>query len=315
MDVLLILTYGAFCWAMFKIFKIPVNKWSLTTVILGGVIMMATLLAGMAYFHPASISARSYFVTTPIVPNVKGKVIEVAVKANEPLKKGDVLCKLDPLPFQAKVDNIKAQMALAKKRLKDSKTLVAAKAGNKFDVEKYDTQVKTLKAQLVNAQFDLDSTIIKAPTEGFVTQLRLRPGMMAVPLPLAPIMTFVQTDEPIFVAGFSQQPMQNIKKGNHAEIIFPGIPGRIFQGKVKRILGALAEGQLMPSATMLKVSKNYPEGLIPVIIEFEHDMSDFFIPMGSIGTVAVYSERWHPVTILRKMLMRMKSWQNFAKFH
>lgn len=315
METLLILTYSSVCWIIFKVFKIPVNKWSLTTVVLGGVVMMGTILAGMAYFHPASISARSYFLSTPIVPNVKGKVIEVLVKANEPLKKGDLLCKIDPTPYQAKVDNINAQLALARKRLEQSQTLAEAQAGSGFEVEQNETNVRSLEAQLVNAQFDLDSTIIKAPTDGFVTQLRLKPGMMAVPLPLAPIMTFVHTDEPIFVAGFSQQPMQNIKVGNHAEIIFPGIPGRIFQAQVKTILGALAEGQLTPSGTLVKAGKNFPEGLIPVVIEIKDDMSGFFIPMGSIGTVAVYSERWHHVTIIRKMLMRMKSWQNFAKFH
>lgn len=315
METLLILTYSTVCWVIFKVFRIPVNKWSLTTVVLGGVIMMGTILAGMAYFHPASVSARSYFLTTPVVSNVRAKVVEVNVTPNVPLVKGDILCKLDPIQFQAKVDEVSAQLALARKRLDESQVLAEAAAGSKFDVEQYETEVKSLEAKLVNAQFDLDSTEIKAATDGFVTQLRLRPGMMAVPFPVAPIMTFVHTDEPIFVAGFSQQPMQNIKVGNHAEVIFPGVPGRIFQGKVKQILGALAEGQLIPAATMVKVTTNYPEGLIPVVIEFEEDMSEFFLPMGSIGTVAVYSERWHHVTIIRKMLMRMKSWQNFARFH
>ncbi len=315
METLLILTYSSVCWLIFKIFKVPVNKWSLTTVVLGGVIMMGTIMAGMAFFHPASISARSYFVSTPIVPNVKGKVVEVVVQPNEPLKKGDVLFKLDPIPFQARVDNLAAQLELAHKRLQQSKELSAAQAGSEFEVEQYETDVRSLEAQLVDARFNLESTVIKAPTDGFVTQLRLRPGMMAVPLPLAPVLTFVHTDQPIFVAGFGQQPMQNIKVGNEAEVIFPGIPGRIFKAEVKNILGALAEGQLSPSGTMIKAGKNFPEGLIPVIIEFHDDLSSFFIPMGSIGTVAVYSERWHHVTIIRRMLMRMKSWQNFAKFH
>ncbi len=49
METLLILTYASVCWLVFKIFKIPVNKWSLTTVVLGGVAMLGVLLAGMAY--------------------------------------------------------------------------------------------------------------------------------------------------------------------------------------------------------------------------------------------------------------------------
>ena len=315
METLLMLTYASLCWLIFKIFKIPVNKWSLTTVVLGGVVILGTLIAGMAFYHPASISARSLFVTTPIVSNVRGKVIEVNVKPNQPLKKGDVLCKIDPIPFQAQVDNLIAQLEFSEKRLKESETLAAASAGSVYDVENFEKEVKSLKAQLISAQFNLDSTIITAPAEGFVTQLRLRPGMMAVPLPLAPIMTFVNTDEPIFVAGFSQQPMQNIKEGNKAEIFFPGIPGRVFQGHVDHILGALAEGQLAPSRDMVSVQAHMPEGLIPVFIKFDEDMSEFFLPMGSIGTVAIYSEKWHHVTIIRKMLMRMKSWQNFARFH
>ena len=129
METLLILTYASVCWFIFKIFKIPVNKWSLTTVVLGGVAMLGVLLAGMAYYHPASVTARSYFVTTPIVSNVRGKVIEVNVIANQPLKKGDVLCKIDPIPFQAQVDNVIAQLKFSKKRLEQSKTLATTAAG------------------------------------------------------------------------------------------------------------------------------------------------------------------------------------------
>jgi len=315
MEVLLILTYLSICWVIFKIFNISVNKWSLTTVVLGGVAMLGIILGGMAYFHPASLSARSYFFTTPIVSNVRGKVIEINAIPNVRLKTGEVLCKIDPIPFQAKVDNIKAQLGLVRKRLAESKALVAAKAGNMFDVERYEADVLSYEAQLVDAQFDLDSTIIKAPTDGFITHLRLRPGMMAVPLPMAPIMTFVHSDEPIYIAGFSQQPMQNIKVGNHAEMLFPGIPGRVFQCRVAQIIDVLAEGQLAPSAAMMSLKPNVPEGGIMVRVEFEEDMSGFYLPTGSIGTVAVYSERWHHVTIIRKILMRMKSWQNFARFH
>lgn len=315
METLLILTYAAISWGIFKLFKIPVNKWTLTTDVLGGIAILAVALAGMAYYHPASVTARSYFLTTPIVSNVRAKVIEVPVEPNVPLKKGDILCKLDPTLFQAKLDNINAQLDFARKRLEQSKELAEATAGSKFDVEQYEKDVRSLEAQLDQAQFDLDSTIVRAPTDGFVTHLRLQPGMMAVPFPIAPIMTFVHSNKTVFIAGFTQQPMQNLKVGNQAEIIFAGIPGRVFQGKVSRILDAIAEGQLSPSAAMVQVNPRLPEGLIPVFIEFEEDMSKYYLPMGSTGTVAVYSEHWHHVTIIRKMLLRMLSWRNFAKFH
>ena len=75
MDLLLILTYGALCIAIFKIFKIPLNKWTVPTAVLGGVLLIGTLIFTMNYNHPFSEISRTYFVTTPIVPNVKGEVI------------------------------------------------------------------------------------------------------------------------------------------------------------------------------------------------------------------------------------------------
>ena len=96
MDLLLILTYGALCYAAFKVFKIPVNKWTLPTAVLGGVFMIGFILLFMNYNHPYSRIGRIYFVTTPIVPEVQGRVIEVPVKANTPLKQGEVLFKMIP---------------------------------------------------------------------------------------------------------------------------------------------------------------------------------------------------------------------------
>ncbi len=315
METILLLTYFSFCWIIFKIFKISVNKWSLTTVVLGAVIMMGTVLAGMAYFHPASLSARTYFLTTAIVSNVRGKVIEVPVEANVPLKMGDVLFKIDPIPFQGAVDDLTAQLAFSKKRLADSIELVRVEIQILSDQLRSQKEVKSLEGQLITAQFNLDSCTVRAPGPGFVTHLRIRPGQIAVPLPLLPVMTFVNSDTEILIAGFSQQPMQNIKEGNEAEIIFPGIPGRVFKAKVERILPALAEGELSAANGMVSLSRQLPEGQIPVMLTIEDDMNDFYVPMGSNAVVAVYSEHWHHVTIVRRMLLRMESWRYFARFH
>ena len=90
MEILLILIYAALCIAIFKIFKIPVNKWTLPTAVLGGIFMIGFILLVMNYNHPFSANARIYFATTPIMPDVKGRVIYVPVEPNALLKKGDV---------------------------------------------------------------------------------------------------------------------------------------------------------------------------------------------------------------------------------
>ncbi len=315
MELIILTIYFGFCWAIIKIFKIPVNQWTITTVFLGAVIMLGTILMSMAYFHPSSKVARSYFISTDIVSNVRGKLIEIPVQTNVPLKKGDILFKIDPIPFQGQVNTLQAQLDFSRKRLEDSRKLVKLAGGAKFDIDLYEKEVKSLEGQLETAQFNLDSCIVRAPGDGFVTHLMIRPGQMAVPLPMAPVMTFINADTEIFIAGFSQEPMQNIKIGNEAEVIYPGIPGRVFQAKVAGLLPALAEGELSSRRDMFSLSKQFPAGIIPVILTFEQDMSDFYIPMGSDAVVAIYSHRAHHIQILRRILLRVESWRNFIHFH
>ncbi|EDQ01108.1 secretion protein, HlyD family [Shewanella benthica KT99] len=113
MDLLLILTYTAICIAIFKIFNIPLNKWTVPTAILGGIFIVGALVLLMNYNHPYTPFAKEYFVTTPINPAVKGVVISVEVKPNTPIKKGEVLFRLDPTPFAAIVKQKRAALLAA----------------------------------------------------------------------------------------------------------------------------------------------------------------------------------------------------------
>ena len=318
METLMILTYITLCWIVFKVFKIPVNKWSLTTAVLGGVIMLSVTLMGMAYYHPGSRSARSYFITTPLVPNVRAMVTEIKVKPNEPVKKGDILFLLDDTRYRAALADLEAQLDFAKKRLEDTKELRRVAGGSKFDIHEYEKQVGSLTARVETAKFDLDSCTVRAPSNGFVTQIRVRPGQMAVPLPALPVMTFVNTDSTAFIAGFSQEPLLNIKPGNLAEVIFPSIPGRSFQAHVVKVLPTMAEGEITTGRNMFSFSTQLPPGQIPVVIAFDENMSQYNLPLGIDGTVATYSMDhpiWSHVAIIRKILLRMQSWQYFLRFH
>ena len=50
---------------------------------------------------------------TPIAAKISGRVQEVLVHDNEPVKAGQVLVKIDPRDYQAALDNAKASLALA----------------------------------------------------------------------------------------------------------------------------------------------------------------------------------------------------------
>src|SRR6516165_7619851 len=98
MEILLVLIYGSICVVIFKVFRIPVNQWSLSTAVLGGIVGLSLLVITMNYNHPFTANARIYFSVTPILPGVRGRVVEVPVETNKPLKEGDILFRIDSQP-------------------------------------------------------------------------------------------------------------------------------------------------------------------------------------------------------------------------
>ncbi len=371
MDLLLILTYTALCVVIFKVFKIPLNKWSVPTAALGGVILIGGLVLLMNYNHPYTYMAREYYVTTPIVPAVGGIVVEVEVEPNELVEKGDVLFRIDPRPYEAIVRQKQALLAGTREGVLELEQAMAAARARVIEVtanrdrsegvfRRYEAgfargafseidlenrrqlyladeaaleraeadyerarlafesgidgenpDVARLQAELADARYDMERTVVRAPTSGYVTQLALRPGMMAANLPLRPVMVFVHDEQPSLVAAFRQNSALRLRAGYEAEIVFPSIPGRVFKGRIERVLPNLGEGQLSATGTMVQTSQLQAIGRIPVIIEIEDDMSEFELPAGSRAQVAVYSDHFHHVAIMRRILLRMSGWQNY----
>lgn len=371
MDLLLILTYTAICIAIFKIFKIPLNKWSVPTAVLGGVVLIGTLILLMNYNHPFTAIGGQVFNTTPIVSGVRGKVTEVNVEPNQPLRKGDVLFKIDPTPFEAAVVQKQAAVAEAEQQVLQlesvykgavSNTAKAAAERDKarreyqryekgfkrgaFTAQQVDTTnqaykgaqaaleaaqaseesarlayeseingenttVARVQAELEQAEFNLEQTVVTAPTDGFVTQLALRPGMMAVPLPLSPVMTFVHTEDKFYTAAFRQNSLQRLEAGFEAEFVFRALPGQVFKGEVVEVLPAIAEGQIQARGALLGTQALTTQGRVMVKLKINDDMSQYHIPLGSNVEVAVYSDSFEHVSVMRKVLIRMKSWQNY----
>ncbi len=332
MELLLILIYVSFCYVIFKIFKIPVNQWSLATATLGGIFGITMMLLIMNYNHPFTKDARIYYTTTPIIPDVKGRVVEVPVVPNKILKKGDVLFKIESTVFVAALNNSKAQVAEAlANRDRAKQSFDRYDEGNRnareknqplpfseVDVENRrgiylaaEASYEGAQAKLVEAQFNLDSTVVRAPTTGFVTQVGLQPGMMAVPLPLRPVMTFVHTDKETLSGAFQQNALQRIHAGDEAEIAFDAVPGKIFKGKVREVVDAIAQGQLQAGGVLIDTSQIKGEGRANAIIDITDDISAYQIPMGSAAQVALLTEHWHHLALLRRILLRMISWRNF----
>lgn len=319
MDLLLILTYTAICVVIFKVFNIPLTKWTVPTAVLGGVVLIGTLIFVMNYNHPYAEISREYFTTTPIVPAVTGTVIEVPAQPLVNMKKGDVLFKIDPIPFQNRVSSLTAQIALASEDVERTRKLLVNRNISQRDADSALTRFENLNGQLLTAEFELDMTVVRAPTDGYVAQMVLRPGMRAASLPLRPVMIFVHDESNYFVGWFRQNSMLRLKAGDKAEVAFDGIPGRVFSGTVKSVLPVMAEGQLQASGTLINpMAAPYP-GRIAVMIDITDPEFEAFrsrVPGGAYAQAAIYTEHFHHVAIMRKILLRMSSWMNYLfPFH
>ena len=319
MDLLLVLTYTAFCIVVFKVFNIPLTKWTVPTAALGGIVLIGTLIFLMNYNHPYSEISREYFVTTPIIPAVTGTVVEVPVTPMVDLKLGDILFKIDPIPFQNTVDSLTAKIILASEDAERATTLLKSRNISQRDADTAFTRLETLNGQLATAQFELDQTIVRAPTDGYVAQMVLRPGMRAASLPLRPVMIFVHNESKYFVGWFRQNSMLRLTVGDDAEVAFDGIPGRVFSGKVKGVLLALAEGQVQPSGNLINANVAPYPGRIAVLIDItdpEFAAYEDKVPGGAYAQAAIYTTHFAHVAIMRKVLLRMSAWMNYLfPFH
>jgi multidrug resistance efflux pump len=319
MDLLLVLTYTAICIVIFKVFKLPINKWTVPTAVLGGIFLIGALIFTMNYNHPYSEIGREYFVTTPIIPAVSGLVTSVPVQGNDRLKKGDVLFTIDSVPFENAVKVLLPQLALAEDDLERAIEIMERGVGKQRDVDAAQAQVDNLSAQLESAEYQLSQTTVRAPTDGYVTQVTTRPGLMAKNMPFRPAMIFVH-DEGMYLTGwFRQNSLLRLKEGYEAEVAFDGIPGEVFTGKVRLVLPVIAEGQVLTSGTLISASQALQPGRIPVYIEItDPDFEPYAdrIPGGAFAQIAIYSDHFHHVAIIRRVLLRMASWVNYLfPFH
>jgi len=305
MDLLLVLSYAALCIAIFKIFKIPLTKWTVPTAILGGILLIGALIFTMNYNHPFSEMSRQYFVTTPIVPNVSGQVVEVVAKPNVLLKKGDLIFTIDDRSFVAKVKSLNARLIAAKDDMKRQQKLVKKGVGARRDLDQARALVDELKGNMQSARLDLENTKYRAPTDGYLSQLTLRPGVMAASLPLRPVGIFVHDESRYFTGWFWQNSMQRLKVGDEAEVIFDGIPGVVFQAEVDRVLPVIAQGQVQPSGTLIDQTTARVGGRLPVVLRItDPRLDEYTVIGGAYGQSAIYTEHFHHVAVMRKILLR-----------
>ena len=180
MEAILLGIYAFFVWLIFFKFKwLPWNNVSMVIVITIPIVGLTVLVMLLNVFAPSTSDVRVYKYVINIVPQVRGRVIEVPIQPNQPVKRGEVLFRIDPTPYQLQVKTLEAQLAnaqggtqklreelvsassksaavraqleLMRKRVTQNRQLVASGAGDRFALEQAEANLKDMEAQLAGA--------------------------------------------------------------------------------------------------------------------------------------------------------------------
>jgi multidrug resistance efflux pump len=326
MIAFLSLCYGSFYILFFNKLKWFDKSARNISIFVGiGVCFIGAIVFAWWTFAPTAKDARMFQYVIPIVPNVSGPVIEVPVKPLVPVKKGDVLYRIDPDPFQyqvdqltASIDQAKAQRKLAEIQVKRAQGLVRASAGAQSELDRWNAElaaakasIASLTAQRKNAQWQLDSTTVLAPWDGRVVNLQLREGGRVSNMPVAAAMTFVSDEVREVLASFSQSAIRYISVDDPAEVVFTAQPGRVFAGKVSHIVRMSGETQLTPSGQLPTLTGQPITGrwAVRVVLDDGEGVDD--IPQSAGGMLAVYTQRGQPFHVISKVVMRMQAWLGY----
>jgi multidrug resistance efflux pump len=203
------------------------------------------------------------------------------------VKKGQPLFRFDRTIYAAKVAQLEAQ------------------------VDRANTSVADIGAQLQQAQYYLDNTTMVAPEDGRIINLQVRPGMVSGILRIGGIAALICDADRYVLATYFQENLKYVRPGQFAELAFNLYPGQIFKGHVDSIWKANGVGQYLPSDEIPKyepLNPNIPQGQYAVkILIDDPDQSKF--PIGAQGAAAIYTEgdqgAW---AALRKIAIRARTW-------
>lgn len=180
MEIMLLAIYAFFVWLIFIKFKwLPWNTVSQVIVAVIPIVGLTMLILMLNVYAPSSADVRVLKYVVQILPQVRGRVIEVPVEGNRLYKKGEVLFRVDPTPYELDVKALEAQLAdaegqanqlreqlksavgdtaalkarqqLARLRVGQNRELVRTGAGNQFDLDTAKAEVAELGAQVTAA--------------------------------------------------------------------------------------------------------------------------------------------------------------------
>lgn len=190
-----------------------------------------------------------------ITSRVTAPIMNLPIKDNQFVKKGDLLFEIDPRTFKAALAKAEADLKVA--RVSASNARVEAKryrAAQKespgsvsaLDLELKEDQQRAAEAKVLEsqagveqAQLNLEFTQVRAPVDGYVTNLNLRLGSQAVAN--QPALALVDVNS-FWVHGFFRETViGDMRPGDRAIVTLMTYPDQPLEGRVNSVGWGIAQ--------------------------------------------------------------------------
>ncbi len=190
-----------------------------------------------------------------ITPRISGPIVNLPIEDNQLVKAGDLLFEIDPRTFQAAVEEAQADLQQAqvevdetkdeadramRVRKKDPGAMSEERLIGKQNAQrKAEAAVLSADASLKNAQLNLEFTQVRAPVDGYVTNLNLRLGSQAVVN--QPALALVDVNS-FWVHGFFKENyIADMRPGDRAIVTLMSYPDTPLEGQVDSVGWGIAQ--------------------------------------------------------------------------
>jgi RND family efflux transporter MFP subunit len=281
-------------------------------ITLAAVAVAGLVLAGMFreyLFQPWTRDGHVRAQVIKITPRVGGPIVALPIQDNQAVAKGDLLFKIDPRTYELATEQAEAklQQAIASERVKQDQATRARDLSRKDkgaiseqalvrkenDLLVAQANVEVAEANLHAAKLDLEFTEVRAPVDGYVTNLLLRYGSQTVAN--QPALALIDTGS-FWVHGFFKETqIENIRPGNKVVIKLMTYPGAPLEGNVESMGWGIAQQDGAPAADLLPAINPSFDWIrlaqrIPVRIRLTRVPAEVELRVGTTASVFVMTE-------------------------
>ncbi len=213
--------------------------------------------------------------------------------------------------YTAEVDGKQQQLTAAKQQLIAAEAdMKKAKIALDSALRTRDTTLAQLKAQVEAGKWSVEQATVRAPEDGYVTELNLQVGAMAS---LTPVMVYLYDGKGTMVqTSWFQEYSSIIEPGLDAEIALPAFPGKVFRAKVDSVQQATGQGQLDPSGKLQKIFfPRKADRTIAYLTIDKGDLKGCSLLVGSAGQCIIKGKTKSALFFFRRVQIRMYTWTNF----